>query len=120
MLKKVFILFISLIITAGITYARGFDFNFPLHGDSIASDDLQFKILKKIYKNAASNYPACFDIKISDTQIVHYPYDVIKKDGKFVSGYWKEIWTVKACDEFYQVPITFYIRKKGTYFDIDM
>ena len=66
-------------ITTGISHARGFDFNFPLHGDSIANDKLQFKIVKKIYKNAYQNYPACYDFKIKDTQIVHYPYDVIKK-----------------------------------------
>lgn len=119
-IKNFSLIFFSLIITAGISYARGFDLNFPLHGDSIASDKLQFKIVKQIYKNAAQNYPACTNFNISDTQIVHYPYDVIKKDGKFVAGYWKEIWTVKACDTFYQVPLTFYIRKKRTDFVIDM
>lgn len=119
-MKNIFIFLIVFVMFATVSYARGFDFNLPLHGDSIASDKLQFKILKKIYKNAAQNYPACTNFNISDTQIVHYPYDVVKKDGKFISGYWKEIWTVDACDTFYQIPLTFYIRKKGTDFVIDM
>lgn len=119
-IKNLFLIVFCLIVTASISYARGFDLNFPLNGNSIASDKLQFKIVKKIYRNAAQNYPACTNFSIKDTQIVHYPYDVVKKDGKFVSGYWKEIWTVNACEEYYQVPLTFYIKKNGTDFLIDM
>lgn len=118
-MKKVLSIIIILIITAGISYARGYDMNFPLPGESIANDSLQFEVVKDLYKTSAKKYPACLNFNISNTQIVHYPHDVVKKKGKFVAGYWKEIWSVKACDNVYQVPLTFYITKKKVKYAVD-
>ena len=118
-MKKVLSIFTILIITAGISYARGYDMNFPLPGESIANDSLQFEVVKDLYKTSAKKYPACLNFNISNTQIVHYPHDVVKKKGKFVAGYWKEIWSVKACDNVYQVPLTFYITKKKVKYAVD-
>ena len=118
-MKKIFSIIMILTLTAGVSYARGYDFNFPLPGESIANDSLQYNVVKEIYSDAAQKYPACLDYNVINTQIVHYPYDVKEKKGKFVSGYWKEIWSVKACDSVIQVPLTFYIKKKKTIYSYD-
>lgn len=119
-MKKFLSLITFLSLTAGVAFARGYDMNFPLAGKSIANDNLQQEVTTKIYKIATKKYPACLNYNITNTQIVHYPYDVKKKKGKYTSGYWKEIWTVKACDNTFQVPLTFYINKKGARYSIDM
>lgn len=103
-----------------MVYARGYDMNLPLPGNSIANDKLQFEVVNDIYERSIKKYPACTDYKIINTQIVHYPYDVKKKKGKYISGYWKEMWSVKACDRVFQVPLTFYLNKKKTTYVIDM
>ena len=118
-MKKILSIITILIMTASRSYARGYDMNFPLPGESIANDSLQFEVVKDLYKTSAKKYPACLNFNISNTQIVHYPHDVVKKKGKFVSGYWKEIWSVKACDNVYQVPLTFYITKKRVKYAVD-
>lgn len=119
-MKKFLCLITFLSLTAGIAFARGYDMNFPLTGESIANDNLQHQTATQIYKIATKKYPMCSNYNITNTQIVHYPYDVKKKNGKYVAGYWKEIWTVKACDDTFQVPLTFYINKKGARYHIDM
>lgn len=119
-MKKFSFLVLFMLITAGISYARGYDMNFPLPGESIANDNLQYLVVQDIYKRSAKKYPACLNYNVTNTQIVHYPYDVVKKKGKFVSGYWKEIWSVQACENVFQVPLTFYIKKKRTIYQLDM
>ena len=122
-MKKIiskFIILISVSVFFPLAiFARGYDINLPLNGNSIADNTLQYNVLMKIYPKTIKKYPACTDISVKDTQVVHYPYDVVKKKDKFVSGYWKEIWTINACSQIYQVPITFYINKKGTEFTLD-
>ena len=118
-MKNIVSILIIMFITAGISYARGYDFNFPLPGESIANDRLQYQVVTDIYQNAARKYPACLNYNVINTQMVHYPYDVKKKKGKYVAGYWKEIWSVKACDSVIQVPLTFYIKKNKTIYSYD-
>ncbi len=101
------------------TNARGFDFNFPLPGNSIANDALQYNVLKKVYLMSEKDYPLCSDYKVTDTQLIHGPYDVVKKNDKYIKGYWKEIWTFDACSQKFQIPLTFYIKKSGTIFAIE-
>ena len=98
---------------------RQYDLSVPLEGNSIANDTLQFNTAKEIYKRLYSLYPACLHYSVSDTQIVHYPYDVKKKKDKFYSGYWKELWSIDACGYIIQVPVTFYMKKGITTFHID-
>ncbi len=118
-MKKFLYIILLLFVTSGASFARGYDMNFPLPGESIANDRLQFEVVQDLYKEAAKKYPACLNFNVSNTQIVHYPHDVVKKKGKFVSGYWKEIWSVKACDNVYQVPLTFYIKKKTVKYAVE-
>ena len=113
MIKKLAVIFIMFLIPFE------YDFNLPLSGNSIANDTLQYYVLKTIYRDAIKEYPACTDFKIKDTQIVHYPYDVVKKKDKYIKGYWKEIWTVNACNNAFQVPLTFIIHKNKTDFIIE-
>ncbi len=92
-------------------WAKGYDMSVPLNGDSIASDSLQFIIVKDIYSKLSKKLPDCYDYYVSNTQLIHYPYDVVKKkNGKYKSGYWKEMWSVSACGRVIQYPITFYIK----------
>ncbi len=118
MAKKVLIAFF-VVLTGMSVQARGFDFNFPLPGNSIANNALQYNVLKKVYFNSTKEYPLCSDFKVTDTQLIQEPYDVVKKNDKYIKGYWKEIWTFDACEQKFQVPLTFYINKSGTDFIIE-
>lgn len=91
----------------------------PLEGNSIASDSLQKTVLSEIYPIVLKKSPNCTHFQISDTQLLHYPYDVKKKNGKYISGYWKELWTVNYCDKKMQIPITFTIKKNKTYYNVE-
>lgn len=91
----------------------------PVEGNSIANDTLQYEVVKKIYENLSVKIPTCSDFNIKTTQVLHYPYDVKKKNNKYISGYWKELWTVDTCKKYTQIPVTFYIHRKNTTFVID-
>ncbi len=119
MFKKFFILLFLFIIGSSTVYARGFDMNFPLSGESIANDTLQFYVVKDLYSILSKNYPVCSNYKVVNTQIVHYPYDVKKKNNKYIDGYWQELWTVSCCGKLIQIPVTFHINKKETKYEID-
>lgn len=96
-----------------------FDMTTPVEGDSIATDNLQTKVLEDVYELVFPLNPKCTDYRVKDTQIIHYPYDVQKKKGRYVKGYWKELWSVDYCGSVVQIPITFYIKKKKTTYFID-
>ena len=120
MIRKSFIaLSLVFIFTAFANATNIYDMSVPLEGSSIASDKLQQKVLMQIYPIAASYNPACTSFKVSDTQLLHYPYDTVKKNGRYVKGYWKELWTVNYCGEKIQLPVTFTINKKKTTFLIE-
>lgn len=119
MRKIVFIsiLLVSFFFSKGV--ASSYDMSLPLEGNSIANDSLQFIVLKELYPITSKLNPLCIKHKVTNTQIVHYPYDVKKKNGKYVKGYWKELWTVDYCGQKVQVPVTFQINKNSTDFEID-
>ncbi len=96
-----------------------YDMNTPVEGDSIANDTLQFNVINQLYKKLSVLNSTCYDYSIKNTQLLHYPYDVKKKNNKYVKGYWKELWTVDICGSYVQIPITFYINEKETEFKID-
>lgn len=112
-------LFILLIFLIGQCSFAHFDMSTPVEGSSIASDDLQFEVLEDIYEIVYPLEPTCTDYFIKDTQVVHFPYDVKKKKGKYVKGYWKELWSVDYCGSVIQVPVTFFIKGKKTRYNID-
>lgn len=119
-LKKLsfFIIFLWC-IAQGFAFAIHYHFNLPLEGNSIANNQLQFKVANKIYSLLSEKYPLCNDFAIADTQILHYPYDVKTKSGKYTDGYWKELWTCNVCENKIQIPITFYIKKSKTIFVLE-
>lgn len=119
MLKSLFAFLFIFSIVLNVSAAEVYDMSTPLDGQSIASDSLQKKVLKDIYPIAAKQNSLCTSFKISDTQLLHLPYDTEKKDGKYVKGYWRELWTVDYCGENMQIPVTFVIKNKKTYFEID-
>ena len=120
-MKRILILILFFLFISDIAFSKAniYDMSVPLEGKSIASDKLQQKVLMEVYPIAASYNPACTDFKVSDTQLLHYPYDTVKKKGRYVKGYWKELWTVDYCSQKLQLPITFTIGKKKTTFFIE-
>lgn len=118
-MKKIILILLSIILFTPFVNAQGYKLNVPLQGTSIATDELQFQIANDIYKKLSKKYPLCYDYKIQDTQIVHFPYDVKKKKDKYIAGYWKEIWTADVCNTKIQIPLTFYITKKKTLYRFD-
>lgn len=119
-MKRIFFAFFVISFAVNNVYAANvYDMSTPLEGQSLASDFLQKDVLKKVYSIAAKQNSLCTDFKISDTQLLHFPYDAEKKDGKYVKGYWKELWTVNYCGENIQIPVTFVIKNKKTYFEVE-
>lgn len=118
-MKKIILFSLILIAIFQPVCFSYYDMSTPVEGNSIANNSLQFSVVKSIYKNLSIKIPTCSDFTIKDTQVIHFPYDVKKKKGKIVKGYWKELWTVDVCGKYKQVPVTFYINKKKTTFDID-
>ncbi len=115
-----FLLFtIFYLLTLILPVRAYYDLTIPVDGNTIADDKLQFLVIKDLYKIYAKEYPSCSDYSIKNTQIIHYPYDVKKRKNKYISGYWKEMWTVSVCDRPNQIPITFYINSRGASFYID-
>lgn len=118
-MKKLILLILCFLVTT-LSVNAHYDMNTPVEGDSIANDELQFLVIKSLYKTLAPQTAACSDFSIYNTQLLHYPYDVKKdKRGNYVKGYWKELWTVNACGTKRQFPVTFNIKKKKTTFQID-
>ena len=118
MLKKIILLL--LILITFIPFANSYyDMSTPVEGESIANNTLQKKVIGKIYKEISPQMLTCSNFSIENTQILHYPYDVKKKNNKYIKGYWKELWTLDVCGKSTQIPITFYIDKKKTTFNID-
>ena len=115
---KKFLISILFIFSVQSAYAH-FDMTTPVEGKSIATNDLQFSVIEDLYELVYPLSPTCTNYKIKDTQIIHYPYDVKKKKGKYVKGYWKELWAVDFCGSVLQIPITFYIKGKKTKYNID-
>lgn len=115
---KKFLLIFSILVIGCCSHAY-YDMSTPIEGNSIATNDLQFEIVNDLYKRISKKMSTCTDYTIKNSQIVHFPYDVKKKNGKYVSGYWKELWSIDACGTVMQAPITFYINKKSTIYKID-
>lgn len=113
------ILFVLILFIVGNHSFAHFDMSTPVEGSSIASDDLQFVVVEDLYKTVYPLAPSCTDYCIKDTQVIHFPYDTKKKNGKFVKGYWKELWSVDYCGNVIQIPITFFIKGKKTKYNID-
>lgn len=118
MIKKLIIFFILSCFTISYSEAR-YNMSVPVEGASIANESLQFEVIKKIYKVISPQNSYCTDYSVTNTQIIHYPYDVKKKNNKYISGYWKELWTINQCENLTQIPVTFYIKKNNTTFHID-
>lgn len=114
---KKLICLLFLLLFCQVSYA--YDMSLPLEGQSIANDSLQYEVLNVIYPITAKLNPLCTEHKVTNTQVIHYPYNVKKKNKKFISGYWKELWSVNYCGETVQIPVTFEIKKNKTLFHIE-
>ncbi len=119
MAKKIIILIFIFMLLPLDAISSGYDVSVPVNGDSIASDSLQISVINDIYSKLSKQFPYCFDFSISDSQIVHYPYDVKKEKGKYIKGNWKELWSVNTCGTITQIPVTFIIKGGNTAYIIE-
>lgn len=103
----------SLFLLPAVAVVR-YNLSLPLKGDSITTNELQYKISTELFSSASKMYPSCTDFEISDTQMIYYPKDVKKKNGKIIKGHWNELWTLRACDTKIQIPVTFYVNRTKT------
>jgi hypothetical protein len=117
MIKQIFLLIVIFLFTSSSSFAY-FDISTPVEGNSIANDTLQFQVIKSIYENLSKHNSTCSDFKIKTTQVLHEPYDVKKKNNKYVKGYWNELWSVDVCGVTKQLPVTFYIKNQTTTFKV--
>lgn len=107
-------------ISASIVWAKAsYNVKVPLPGASKANLKLQVNTLPSVYTSATIKVPKCNKFFVSDTAIVKQPYDLIREDDRFVSGFWEEQWAVKACGQTVYVPIVFIIEPEGTTFVIE-
>lgn len=116
--KKIFFSLVVLFLSGLQSYSY-FDMSTPVEGNSIANDSLQYEVVKKIYETISVKIPTCSNFNIKTTQVLHYPYDTKKKNNEYISGYWKELWTIDTCNKYTQIPVTFHIHKNKTTFVID-
>lgn len=115
---RVYILFFAIALSFNKVYSY-FDVTLPVHGDTIANNTLQYQIVNDLFAISTKTHSACTLHKISNTQIVHFPYDVVIKKNKMVKGYWKEMWTVDSCGNKKQFPVNFTIKKNKVIYNID-
>ncbi len=116
----VFCFLLGIILSAGIVLAKTtYNVKVPLPGVSKANVQLQTDAILSVYTAASIKVPNCNKFSIYDTAILKQPHDLIKKDGKLVSGFWEEQWAVKACGQNVYVPIEFIIEPDGTTFVIE-
>ena len=119
-MNKVFkFLLFFLIILVGNKVLSYFDVTLPVHGDTITNKTLQYQIMNELFEISGKQRSTCTHHKISNTQIIHFPYDVVLKKNKMVKGYWQELWTIDSCGYKKQYPISFTIKKKKVIYKID-
>lgn len=117
-MKKIIVLLLLLVIQTP-AISKGYDMTVPVTGDCIADDKLQFLVTDDIYKKLSKKFPDCFDYSITDTQIIKYPYDTRQKNGRYIKGYWDELWTVNACGAKVQIPVSFELTTKDAVFYVN-
>lgn len=108
------ILILSLLVKLPAYANVSYDFTLPLKGNSIASDDVQYKVSSELFSSASVMYPTCTSFKVANTKVIYYPKNVKRKNGKIIKADWSELWTLQSCDIKVQVPVTFYINKTKT------
>ncbi len=116
---KYLIILILLLFMPLNVQAKGYDMKLPVEGNSIANDAMQFDIMKNLYKELSFKYPACYNYSISNTQVVRFPYDAKMKNGKYIKGFWNELWTIDVCNQKIQVPISYSINKGSATYKIE-
>jgi hypothetical protein len=91
---KKFTLFFSLLLVTGLISANivwaktSYNVKVPLPGASKANLKLQVNTLPSVYTAAAIKVPNCKKFSVTDTAIIKQPYDLIKENDRFVSGFW--------------------------------
>lgn len=97
-----------------------FDVKLPLKGESIASKLLQFDTLKAVYAASSGFNKSCQSYSIADTRLIHHIKDGSGKNGRYLTGYWREAWIVERCSQQIEIPILFTLDGKGgAYYQIE-
>lgn len=97
-MQIVSIISLVLCLSATTAFAWQYDSKLPVAGKTITTQDMQMKSLFTIYSfgiRAAS--PTCQTFSISDTKVIK----------EKTNGTWEEVWTIDACENKIDVPVTF-------------
>ena len=123
MLKKINIASVSLFIFSSCCFAGSIALESRLPGTSIADKLLQSNALFNVYVAAAVKVGGnCRDLSAVNTALTKKPQLGKNADGSlYVASPWEEVWTVKACGKYVDVPITFIPNRNtpGTTFAIN-
>lgn len=108
------------LVSAKVCAEPKFDSTLPLKGQSIASKLLQFDTLKAVYSVASVYNTRCQSYSVADTKLIHPIKDGTGKNGRYLTGYWKEAWVVNRCSQQVEIPILFTLDGKGgAYYQIN-
>jgi len=120
-MKKIFCLLTLFIATTFTAFADvKYDITLPLKGETEADLLLQRNILGNLLPFVQVTNKGCEYFSIPNTKLVHSVKNGKVRDGKYVEGYWREIWSVNACGKVINYPILFTLDGNGgTYFKIE-
>jgi len=115
MIKKFIVLTVSFISIASCAFAGSIPVESRLPGVSLADKLLQSNALFNVYVAAGIKVGNnCRDFSAVNTMITKKPVVAKNADGQlYVASSWEEMWTVKACGKYVNVPITFIPNKNG-------
>ena len=103
----------SIIFFTGICFASEYNTRVPLPGNTVANTKLQYDTLMPVYMAVATKIKSCDRMSVVNTKVTKEPYDLKYQYGQTVAGKWEEIWSVKACQQQFEVPIKFILDSTG-------
>lgn len=114
MFKKFISLFALISLGAEPVYAAS------LPGATIANEKLIQDTLPTVYMSVAVYASGCDDFSVSNTKVLQEPHDLKTENGRHVAGKWQELWTVKACQKSFDVPVYFILDPTGATYAVDV
>ena len=96
----------------------GLSFNVPLPGESMADQKLQYDTLSNVYIVAGAKVQNCGNMSVIDTKVTKSLSGVKYNGSKPIAGNWEEVWTVNACSQKLDIPISFSLDETGASFSV--
>ena len=114
MVKKLLIAIIGITFAiVNYAFAKSYNTNVPLPGESVANQKLQYDTLMSVYMAVGTQVANCENMKVVNTKVTKQPYNLKYRGQQVVGGLWEELWSVNACSKIYDVPIKFILDETG-------